>query len=171
MTRAAKLALFITGAVVLCVVAACGVALALRDWVPGLAGCADITAPTKTAVSTQKVRIEQLWPRLAPVQSVHWQEREARARSCPEIGPMDYVMNGFAVVTAERAEELAQGTVRPSASASPSPGPLPSTAAPPQQVPPDLLPFAPPDPTWVDIGDHLLLDKRSATVYFTRTTS
>ncbi|WP_238015536.1 hypothetical protein KZZ52_03435 [Dactylosporangium sp. AC04546] len=165
MTRPAKLALFITGAVVLCVVAACGVALALRDWVPGLAGCADATAPTKTAVSTQKVRIEQLWPRLVPIQSVHWQEREARARSCPEIGPMDYVMNGFAVVTRERADELAQG----GSSAAPSPGP--STVAPPQHVPEDLLPFAPKDPTWLDVGDHLLLDQRSATVYFTRSTS
>ncbi|WP_432834476.1 hypothetical protein [Dactylosporangium sp. CA-092794] len=154
MTRPAKIALLITAALSACVIAGCGAALALRDWVPGLAGCADPTKPTKTSVFTEPIRIEQLYPRLKPIRTVHWQEREARARSCPEIGPMDYVMSGFAVIDSSRAAEL------PTTGASTSP-----------DVPEDLRPFAPAEPHWQSIGDGLLLDPGSATVYFTRTSS
>ncbi|MET7421397.1 hypothetical protein [Dactylosporangium sp. NPDC005555] len=154
MNRTAKIALIVTGVVLACVIASCGVVLALRDWVPGLAGCEDVDTPTKTAVITTKTRIEQQWPQLAPIQQVHWQEHEARARSCPEIGPMDYTMDGFAVLTPERA------------------GALPATvAAAAPEVPDDLRPFAPAAPSWLRVdGTDLLLDKASATVYFTRTT-
>ena len=152
MNRSAKIALLVSGAVLACVLAICGVGLALRDWVPGLTGCEDVDKPTKNAVITQKVRIEQMWPQLAPIQQVHWQEHEARARSCPEIGPMDYIMDGFAVLTAERAEALPATT---------------AAAAP--EVPDDLRPFAPADPHWLKVdGTTLLLDRASATVYFTR---
>ncbi|WP_432984946.1 hypothetical protein [Dactylosporangium sp. CA-233914] len=154
MTRPAKLALIITAALSACVIAACGVALALRDWVPGLAGCEDPTRPPKTAVFTEKVRIEHMYPQLQPIQSVHWQEHEARARSCPQIGPMDYEMNGFAAITPDRAAAAPEGS-----------------AAPTPDVPADLRPFAPPSPHWEDVGDGLLLDRASATVYFTRISS
>ena len=155
MNRTAKIALLVSGAVLACVLASCGVVLALRDWVPGLTGCEDTSKPTKNGVITSTIRIEQMWPQLAPIEQVHWQEHEARARSCPEIGPMDYVMDGFAVITAERA------------------GALPATAAAqPPDVPEDLRPFAPADPDWLRVdGTDLLLDKASATVYFTRTTT
>jgi hypothetical protein len=153
-TRPARIALLITAAVSACVLAVCGVGLALRDWVPGLAGCEDTTKPSKTAVFTEKARIQQLYPQLNPIQSVHWQEHEARARSCPEIGPMDYEMNGFAVLTPDRAAAAPDGT-----------------AAPAPDVPADLRPFAPPAPHWLDVGDGLLLDRASATVYFTRISS
>jgi hypothetical protein len=154
--RTAKIALLVSGVMLACVLASCGVVLALRDWVPGLTGCEDVDKPTKGGVVTATVRIEQMWPQLAPIQQVHWQEHEARARSCPEIGPMDYVMDGFAVITAERAAALPA-----------------TTAAQPPQVPEDLRPFAPADPQWlrVDGTTGLLLDKASATVYFTRTTT
>ncbi|MFI5906311.1 hypothetical protein [Dactylosporangium sp. NPDC051541] len=158
MTRPVKIALAITAAVVLCVIATCGVALALRDWVPGLAGCEDATRSPKTAVFTEKARIEQLYPQLRPIQSVHWQEHDARARSCPEIGPMDYEMNGFAVITASIATGLAAGNT------SPAPAPAPD-------IPADLRPFAPPSPHWQPIGAGLLLDAPSATVYFTHLSS
>jgi hypothetical protein len=152
--RTAKIALLVSGAVLACVLASCGVVLALRDWVPGLTGCEDVDKPTKGPVLTSKIRIEQMWPQLAPIQQVHWQEHEARARSCPEIGPMDYVMDGFAVITAERARALPA-----------------TTAAQLADVPEDLRPFAPADPAWHRVdGTDLLLDKASATVYFTHTT-
>ncbi len=155
MNRTAKIALLVSGAVIACLLASCGVVLALRDWVPGLTGCEDVNTPTKGAVVTQKIRIEQMWPQLAPIQQVHWQEHEARARSCPEIGPMDYVMQGFAVLTAERAQALPATT---------------AAAAP--DVPEDLRPFAPADPAWLKVdGTDLLLDRASATVYFTRTST
>ncbi|MEU7871151.1 hypothetical protein [Dactylosporangium sp. NPDC049140] len=154
MTRPAKIALVITAALSACVIALCGVALALRDWVPGLAGCPDPTRPAKTSVFTEKARIEQQYPELRPIRSVHWQEREARARSCPEIGPMDYVMNGFVLITPERAAAAPDG---------------PAAADP--EVPADLRPFAPPAPHWLDVGGGLLLDRASATVYFTRISS
>jgi hypothetical protein len=152
--RTAKIALLVSGAVLACLLASCGVVLALRDWVPGLTGCEDPDKPTKNGVITSKIRIEQMWPQLAPIQQVHWQEHEARARSCPEIGPMDYVMDGFAVITAERARALPATT---------------AAAAP--EVPEDLRPFAPAAPAWrkVDGTDELLLDLASATVYFTHT--
>ncbi|GAA0709876.1 hypothetical protein Drose_02835 [Dactylosporangium roseum] len=158
MTRSAKIALLVAAATVSCVIAACGVALAFRDWVPGLAGCEDGSKPTKTAVITEKLRIEQMWPALKPIVSVHWQEREARARSCPEIGPMDYVMTGLAVVTPERAAALASA-------------PAGQSAAPVPDVPDDLRPYAPPAPNWIAIDGGLLLDQASATVYFTHTTT
>ncbi|MER7002167.1 hypothetical protein ABT297_03850 [Dactylosporangium sp. NPDC000555] len=154
-TRPAKIALLITAALSACVIAACGVALALRDWVPGLIGCADPARPTKTAVLTATVRIEQMYPELKPIRSVHWQEHEARARSCPEIGPMDYEMNGFAVITADRAAALSAATQSPASA---------------PDIPADLRPFAPADPHWQPIGDGLLLDHESATVYFTHGT-
>ncbi|WP_327006584.1 hypothetical protein OHA72_04485 [Dactylosporangium sp. NBC_01737] len=154
MNRTAKIALLVSGAVLACLIASCGVVLALRDWVPGLTGCEDPDKPTKNGVITSKIRIEQMWPQLAPIQQVHWQEHEARARSCPEIGPMDYVMDGFAVITAERVQALPA-----------------TTAAPAPRVPEDLVPFAPADPAWLKVdGTDLLLDKASATVYFTHTT-
>jgi hypothetical protein len=159
-TRTAKIALLITAAVTACVIAGCGVALALRDWVPGLAGCAEVTKPTKTAVITEPARIEQLFPQLKPIRSVHWQEHEARPRSCPEIGPMDYVMNGFAVITEARAAELAAAAPATAPSALPAP-----------DVPVDLRPFAPAAASWQAIGAGLLLERASATVYFTRTSS
>ena len=155
MNRTAKIALLVSGAVLACLIASCGVVLALRDWVPGLAGCEDVDKPTKTAVITQKIRIEQMWPQLAPIQDVHWQEHEARARSCPEIGPMDYTMDGFAVITAERAAAL--------------PATQPAAAP---AVPEDLRPFAPAAPSWLRVeGTELLLNRATATVYFTRTSS
>ncbi|GAA3448623.1 hypothetical protein [Dactylosporangium matsuzakiense] len=154
MTRSVKVALAITAAVVACVISLCGVALALRDWVPGLAGCPDLTRSPKTAVFTEKARIEILYPQLRPILSVHWQEHEARARSCPQIGAMDYEMNGFALITAERAAAAPEGH-----------------AAPAPDVPADLRQFAPPAPQWVDVGGGLLLDRASATVYFTRISS
>ncbi|WP_433082854.1 hypothetical protein ACQP1P_02965 [Dactylosporangium sp. CA-052675] len=154
MTRPAKIALAITAALSACVIAICGVALALRDWVPGLAGCPDLTRPPKTSVFTEKARIEQMYPQLRPIRSVHWQEHEARARSCPEIGPMDYELNGLAVLTPERAAAAPEG---------------PPAAAP--DIPADLRPFAPPAPHWLDVGGGLLLDRASATVYFTRISS
>ncbi|GAA4246919.1 hypothetical protein [Dactylosporangium darangshiense] len=155
MTRPAKIALFVTAAVIACVVAACGVASVFKDWVPGLAGCADPTKPTKTAVFTEPARIRQMYPELEPIQSVHWQEHEARPRACPEIGPMDYEMNGLVVVTDAKAAEL-------STTASPAPSP---------DIPEDLRPFAPPSPQWQQIGPGLLLDRASRTVYFTHATS
>jgi len=153
-TRPAKIALLITAAVSACVLAVCGVGLALRDWVPGLAGCADTTKPPKTAVFTETTRIEQLYPQLRPIRTVHWQEHEARARSCPEIGPMDYEMNGFAVLTPDVAASFTA-----------------TTAAATPDVPEDLRPFAPTNPSWVDLGGGLLLDHASATVYFIHRTS
>ena len=150
MTRPAKIALLITAAVVACVAAACGVATALKDWVPGLAGCADPTRPTRTAVFTEPARIEQLYPQLKPIRSVHWQEREARVRQCPEIGPMDYEMNGLVVTAASLTG--------------------PPVAKDPD-IPADLRPFAPPSPHWLDVGDGLLFDRDSATAYFTHFSS
>ncbi|MGI5246942.1 hypothetical protein [Dactylosporangium sp. CA-139066] len=155
MTRPAKIALLITAAVIACVAAACGVATQLKDWLPGLAGCADPTKPTKTAVFTEPARIEQMYPRLKPIRSVHWQEREARPRQCPEIGPMDYEMNGLVVTDQATATSLA-------AAATPASAP---------DIPADLRPFAPPAPHWLDIGDGLLLDQAGATVYFTHFSS
>ncbi|GAA2377762.1 hypothetical protein [Dactylosporangium salmoneum] len=152
MTRSAKVAIFITAAVVVCVFAACGVALALKDWVPGLAGCADPTKPTKTAVFTEPARIEQMYPELKPVRAVHWQEHEAVARSCPQVGTMRYEMDGLVQITPERAADLAAQ----------------APSAPPQspEIPGDLRPFAPQDPHWQPIGEGLLLNRESATVYF-----
>ncbi|MEV4139745.1 hypothetical protein AB0J72_47235 [Dactylosporangium sp. NPDC049742] len=155
MNRTAKIALVVSGAVLACVIAACGVVLALSDLVPGLAGCDELDKPTKTGIITSTTRIEQQWPQLAPIQQVHWQEHEARARSCPEIGPMDYTMDGFAVLTAERAQALPA-----------------TTAAEAPAVPEDLRPFAPAGAAWLRVdGTDLLLDRASSTVYFTRTTS
>jgi hypothetical protein len=154
-TRPAKLALLVTAAVVACVAAACGVATALKDWVPGLAGCADPTRATRTAVFAEPARVEQLYPQLGPLRSVHWQEREARPRMCPEIRPMDYEMDGLAVIADSRAAELA---------ASGSPAAVP-------EIPADLRPFAPPSPHWLAIGPDLVLDQGSATVYFTHFSS
>jgi len=152
--RTAKIALLVSGAVLACLIASCGVVLALRDWVPGLAGCEDVNKPTKGPVLTSKIRIEQMWPQLAPIQQVHWQEHEIRARSCPEIGPMDLTMDGFAVLTAERAQALPTTTMAELA-----------------EVPVDLRPFAPAAPAWLRVdGTDLLLDRASATVYFTHTT-
>jgi len=144
---------------VTCLIAACGVALAFRDWVPGLAGCEDTGKPTKTSVITEKSRIEQMYAELKPIQAVHWQEREARARSCPEVGPMDYIMTGFATLLPERAAALT-----PSAS-------LPVSAAPVLDIPDDLRSFAPNDPTWLVLRDGLLLDMASATAYFIHRTN
>ena len=161
MTRPVKISLVVTAVLSACVIATCGVALALRDWVPGLVGCPDPTRPARSAVFTEKTRIEQMYPQLRPIQSVHWQEHEARARSCPEIGPMDYELDGFAVLTSGVAAGLATTT-----GGTPSPSPV---AAP--DVPEDLRPFAPPAPAWQRVDPGLLLDRASATVYFTHVTS
>ena len=52
--------------------------------------------PTKGPVITQKVRIEQMWPQLAPIQQVHWQEHEgAQADSAPKpLAGKTFVLTG-----------------------------------------------------------------------------
>ena len=167
MTRSTKIALVVSGLTLLCVVGVCGAAVAARTALPSLMGCKDATAPTVSSVVDRPEHIRELFPKLGSVTAVHWQEREARPRTCPEIGPMDYILSGFAVLAPETATEYRQRYTW--------------TAATAPEVPADLRTFAPTSPQWTSSADFdrdisggqpvFRFDHDSGTLYFTRGTT
>ena len=167
MTRNTKIALVVSGLTLLCVVGVCGAAIAVRTALPSVMGCTDATKPTVSSVVDRPEHIKELFPKLGPLTAVHWQEREARPRTCPEIGPMDYILTGFAVLAPETATDYRQRYTW--------------TAATPPDVPADLRAFAPASPQWTFSDDFdrdiagvtpmFHFDRASGTLYFTRTTT
>jgi hypothetical protein len=115
-----------------------------------------------SAVSTDADRVAKLFPALGPVTGAHWQSREARPRTCPDIGPMDYVYEGIVTLAApiDRSRYVWQ------------PASLSIAAA--------LSAYAPPNAQWRESRDfndaiapsaRFYLDDGSDTVYFVSTTS
>jgi hypothetical protein len=134
-----------------------------------LSGCVNATAPAVSAVSTDTAKVSTLFPRLDATQAVHWQSREARPRTCPDIGPMDYFYEGLVVLRPDAAT-----TYRTAYQWTP--------AAP--DIQPALRQYAPVNADWRqsrafhdsvagpgDLSSRFFLDVGSATVYFTTGTS
>jgi hypothetical protein len=126
-----------------------------------LGGCVNATAPAVSSVSTDATRVARLFPGLGPVRAVHWQSREARPRTCPEVGPMDYFYEGVVELRPEAVDRSYRW--------------MAST--------PDLMPalrqYAPPNPAWqqshefhdavagaADTSSFFYVDLDSATMYF-----
>ena len=158
MSRTARLALVITALTVLCMVGAGAAVTVLAPTLLDLANCPNPASPAVTGVVDSPQRIERMYPVLAPLEAVHWQEREAYPRRCPErvAGPMDYIMEGFIVLAPARAAHL-RGADTWTRAAAP-------------EVPVDLRPFAPASPQWTAATSYpeFKFDQASRTVFFTR---
>jgi hypothetical protein len=100
--RSSLLALVLVGLTVLCVV---GVCVGLVGIGPGaLLGC-DV-GPTPAGgppVQDDPGRIAELFPALGPVAVAHWQIRDARPRTCPDVAPMTYGYDGVVTLAADPA--------------------------------------------------------------------
>jgi hypothetical protein len=145
-----------------------GVARLVPD-VLSLGGCVNATAPAVSAVSTDAAKVSTLFPQLTGVQAVHWQSRESRPRTCPDIGPMDYFYEGLVVM-------------RPDAAVTYRTGYGWAPAAP--DIRPALRQYAPGNADWrqsrgfhdavagaADVSSYFFVDLGSGTVYFTTGTS
>ena len=140
----------------------CVAAVALGPSMPALFGCRDATKPTTGSVIDRPQRVKELFPKLGTFTEVHWLERELTPRTCPDIGPMDYLMSGFIVLAPETAAGYrTQYTWTP---------------ATPAEVPEDLRRYAPANPQWTasaafdgDIGGRFWFD--AGTLFFTHTTA
>jgi len=149
------------------VIGVCAAAVALGPSLPSIVGCRDATKPTVGTVIDRPQRVKELFPALGAFTEVHWQERERVPRTCPDIGPMDYLMSGFIVL----APDTAAGYRTRYAWA----------PAAPAEVPEDLRRYAPADPQWTaspafdgDIGGtagHFWFDAGTGTLFFTHSTS
>jgi hypothetical protein len=161
-------ALLITGIAVLCAVVLCGAGLVIAQRIPGIAGCEE-GPPYVSAVQEDVEKIAGTVPDLAEapsaspdgrgIASTHYRWREARPRTCPDLGPMDYYYEGFAVLTAARAAAL---RTRYTWSSDTAP-----------DVPAQLSQYAPPGAVWQRSTDleaggraQIWLDRGSDTVYF-----
>jgi hypothetical protein len=164
-SRSSKVAVVVAALAVFCAAGAVVIAIQLAPALTGLAGCEDATAPVVSEVRDDAKRVGELFTKLGEFTATHWQVREARPRTCPEFGPMDYVYSGFvtlapATIEAYRRDHQWAG-------------------AEPPDVPPDLRRYIPAAPTWqrsatfdeavAGAGPVFLLDAASATLYFTMT--
>ena len=164
MKRAPRIALFVSGATLVCVIGVCAATFALGPALPSLFGCRDSTKPTVTGVIDRPQRVKELYPALGAFTEVHWQERELTPRTCPDIGPMDYLMSGFVVLAPDTAAGYRTRYTW--------------TPATPAEVPEDLRRYAPASPAWTasatfesDVGKDFWFDAGSGTLFFTHSTA
>jgi hypothetical protein len=97
--RSSIVALVVVGLTALCVGAVCLGATAIG---PGtILGCDTDPTPAVPTVQDDPRQVAELFPRLGAVRAAHWQIRDARPRTCPDLGPMDYLYDGLVVPAAD----------------------------------------------------------------------
>lgn len=160
MTRGARLALVLAAAGLLCTLGLCGAGAVLGPQLAEVAGCRDTGGPAVSSVRDDPGRVREILPPLGDPVAAHWRWRETRPRTCPDLGPMDYIYEGFATLPRERVGALRSAYDW-----------IPTTAP---DVPADLAPHAPAAPDWLSspafdaaTHAHVWLDAGSGTVYFT----
>jgi hypothetical protein len=167
-------ALLITATAVVLGIVVCAVGFVIALRIPGIAGCED-GPPYVSAVQADAQRVATLIPQLAaapvtgpspapsgtvaPVVSAHYRWREARPRTCPDLGPMDHYYEGFALLAPAQAQALRAAYTWTDAV-------LPT-------VPAELAQYSPPGAAWRRSADleagsraKVWLDQGSDTVYF-----
>jgi hypothetical protein len=132
-TRNARLALAFAALAVLCGGAVCVAAVQIGPALVGM-DCEPSQTPSVSPVYTDATAVARLFPRLGPFEEAHWQTREARPRTCPDIGPMDYIKEGVVTLRAETAAGYRTGYAW-----------TPATP----QIPATLAVFAPAGARWV----------------------
>jgi hypothetical protein len=157
-SRASRIALAVTGLVLPCVIGVLVAAVTVGPSLPAAIGCPDAGQPTVGGVVDRPQRVKEFFPELTGVTTVHWQDREAVPRTCPQAAPMRFITTGLIVV----APSAFQGY-----------GWEPAKSP---DIPPDLLPYAPRSPQWTAsrdfnaaMGGAFELDAASATLFFTHT--
>jgi hypothetical protein len=157
-SRPLKITLIVAGVVLLCALGLCGVGALVAPRFADVAGCRP-RPPDVSGVQTDAARVQNAIPALGTVSGAHWRWREARAHTCPDIGPTDLFYEGFAALATARGRELlAAHRWEP-------------TAAP--DIPPELAQHAPPGPAWhrsptfdAEARASIWLDPTTATVFF-----
>jgi hypothetical protein len=150
--RSSIVALVVVGLTALCVGAVCLGATAIG---PGtILGCDTDPTPAVPTVQDDPHRVAELFPRLGAVRAAHWQVRDARPRTCPDLGPMDYVYDGLVVPAADPAGFVFTPAAAPA-------------------IPPGLTELAPPGAAWQvsaafdsAMGGKFWFDPGSHTLYF-----
>ena len=152
MKRSSIVALVLAALTALCVGVGCVGVAAVG---PGtLLGCETDPTPAVPAVRDDPKRVAELFPKLGEVREVHWQVREARPRTCPDLGPMDYLFDGLVSLAADPAGYTWQPTAAPA-------------------IPKGLVELAPRAVAWqvstdfdAAMGGSFHLDPDSHTLYF-----
>jgi hypothetical protein len=158
-SRSSKIALVVTGLVALCLLGTVLAGVTLGSSLSSVIGCPDAAAPTVGLVVDRPQQIKERFPSLGTITAVHWQNREARPRTCPQDIPMTYTIEGFLVLEPSDVVRLRQVDEW-------QPADPPAVAA-------ELAPYAPPHPTWsrspaLDqaLDAALTLDAPTGTVFF-----
>jgi hypothetical protein len=102
LSRNARLALVFAALTVLCGGAVCFAAVRIAPVLLGL-DCEPSQTPSVSPVYTDTVAVSRRFPRLGPIEQAHWQSRQARPRTCPDIGPMDYITEGLVTLEPQTA--------------------------------------------------------------------
>jgi hypothetical protein len=125
--RSSIVALVVVGLTMLCVGSVCAGAAVIG---PGpILGCDTDPTPAVPTVQDDPHRVAGLFPRLGAVRAAHWQVRDARPRTCPDLGPMDYVYDGLVVPAADPVGYAFTPAAAPA-------------------IPPGLAELAPPGAAW-----------------------
>ncbi len=103
-----RLALASAALAVVCGGAVCFAAARIAPAIVGL-DCTPASTPSVSPVYTDATRVTRLFPKLRPFGEAHWRVREVRPRTCPDIGPMDYVTEGLVTLPAETAAAYRSG--------------------------------------------------------------
>ncbi len=159
MTRNVRLALVFAALAVVCGGAVCFAAARIMPALLGL-DCTPATTASVSPVYTDRTTVTRLFPRLGPFADAHWQIREARPRTCPDIGPMDLVTEGSVTLGAQTAAVYRGG--------------YPWAPVASLEIPAALREFVPAGASWVHsrefdaaIGPgRFYADTGSATLYF-----
>jgi hypothetical protein len=156
-TRPARIALIVAGVAMLCTLGLFGVGALVLPRVADV-GCTP-RPPEISGVQDDTARVRTALPALGAVSRAHWRWREARAHTCPDIGPTDVYYEGFATLTPDQVTTIQAAH--------------PWEATAPPDVPTELAQHAPPTPTWhrstgfdAEARAAIWLDPATATVYF-----
>jgi hypothetical protein len=152
----ARVAVGMSALTVLCLVGTCATVFVLRGPLADVAGCPRDLTPAQSGVVDDANRVHELLPGLGEIVSAHYRWREMRPRTCPDLGPMDFTYEGFAVLAAGFGQAWAW---------------LPADTP---TVPAELSPYAPAAPVWqrsptldADLHAQVWFDAGTVTVWFT----
>jgi hypothetical protein len=158
--RSSKIALLVTGLVLLCALGVVAGLVSLSPSLPGIVDCAGPGDPTVGGVVDKPQKVKELFPKLGEVTEAHWQDREAVPRTCPQDIPMRYATTGLVVLPSASTERFLQVYRWQPAG--------------PPELPEALGPYAPPSPRWTSseafdaaMGGTFELDAAGNTLFFT----
>ena len=160
MKRNTRIALIVSALTVLCTVGVCLAVLRISPSLVVSSDCPDPAKPTAGPVVDSTQRIDRMYPKLAPLETAHWQDIEVVPRTCPEVAPQTHRTEGLVVLSPQKAQEFADYDWTPASA---------------PEVTADLRKHLPAAPQWLtsrrfetEVGGHFRYDKGTRTLYLSR---